>query len=460
MTAQPALVPRLLMAVLCVALIVPCALSADNSSGDFALVGDPQIGYGHGEELGDAARFGRVVEDIRRRSLGLTVIAGDMVQDRSLWQNWLFARAVRRLPGTVLLVPGNHDIVDRASLADWRKRHGPDYRDLVWRNVAFILLDSETLRDTRISASETMAQWIFLEQSLAAHAAAGREHIVLVMHRPPFVVSEDEAGEDANWPPASRAKLLFLARAHGVRWILAGHLHRTTEISTHDGIRIIVGAGSARSFDHSPVAYHSIRITQTGFGIHQVVVASAAPEPFTVPGLPEWTPRIFEFSLRHWLFTMAYAGVGAIAFIVSRRSRSSRWLAVSILLVFFAANMQLDFDELVRETGRLAARATGVYAVRHLITGGVTVLTATIMATLFACHWRRSGERLSLLALGLLVPPVAWFCLSSISHHSWGMLFNESWWDLLIVLSLMGILACGVRNWHTRPAQKLSSGRR
>jgi 3',5'-cyclic AMP phosphodiesterase CpdA len=422
---------------------------------EFALVGDPQIGFGTGAEYADARRFGLVVDNIAAQRIPLTVVAGDLVQDRSLWQHWAYGRVARGLPGRVLLVPGNHDVVDRASLQDWRARHGPDYHDAVWRNVAFVLLNSETLRDRRIAGLENEAQWEFLQRSLAMHQAAGRTHIVLVMHRPPFVEREDEGEEEANWPPASRARLLTLARAHGVRWILAGHLHRTALIEAGDGLRILVGAGSALSFDRSPIAYHRLRVERSSITFEQVVVAPPPAEPFTVRGLPGWTPRLFDPSLRHWIFTLAYAIVGLIAWRVSRRTPAEparAWRAVALLLFALGANMQLDLDELVTETGRLTAKAIGVYALRHAITAGAVLAVAGGAVLLFARSWSRArSQRAALAALALLAPSLAWFCLSAISHHGWGMLFNEGWWDLMILAALIGIAVCAARQAAAPP---------
>jgi serine/threonine-protein phosphatase CPPED1 len=416
---------------------------------EFALLGDPQIGFGPGAEYGDAARMVQVVDHIAAHGFPVSVVAGDLVQDRSLWQHWAYGRAARGLPGRVLLVPGNHDVVDRASLQDWRQRHGPDYHDAMFRNVAFVLLNSETLRDRGISPLENAAQWAFLERSLATHHAEGRTHIVLVMHRPPFVEREDEGEEEANWPPESRARLLALARAHGVRWILAGHLHRTALIEARDGLRILVGAGTALSFDRSPVAYHRLRVERTEITFEQVVVAPPPAEPFSVRGLSGWTPRLFDPSLRHWIFTLAYALVGALAWRASQRSEGSAkrlWRTIGLLLLALGANMQLDVDELVSEAGRIAAKLIGVYALRHLITGAAALAVACSAALLFMRSWTRARqERAALAALALLAPSLAWFCLSAISHHGWGMLFNEGWWDLLILAALIGIAACAAR---------------
>jgi serine/threonine-protein phosphatase CPPED1 len=441
-----------LVAVLCLGFAAGSVQADGFEPFEFALVGDPQIGYGPGAEYADAARFGHVVDDIAARGFPLTVVAGDLVQDRSLWQHWAYGRVARRLPGQVLLVPGNHDIVDRSTLAAWRERHGPDYRDAVHANVAFVLLDSETLRDGAISPSENTAQWAFLESALAAHVAARRNHIVLVVHRPPFVDSEDEAEGGHNWPPESRSRLLALARTHGVRWILAGHLHRTTVIEARDGLRIVVGAGSARSFDRSPIAYHRFRVEREALHFEQVVVAPPPAEPFAVRGLSGWTPRLFEFSVRHWILTALYAAVAVLTLQAARRDIRSAdpegarlWWAVTLALLLFGANMQLDFDELISETGRIAAKVTGLYALRHVITATSAVALAALALFLFLRYWRRArGHRAPLAALAGLTPPAVWFSLSAMSHHDIGMLFNEGWWDLLTLGGLVFVAVCAM----------------
>jgi serine/threonine-protein phosphatase CPPED1 len=414
----------------------------------FALVGDPQIGYGTGAEYADAQRFGRVVDDIAAQQMPVSVVVGDLVEDRSLWQHWAYQRVARGLPGRVLLLPGNHDVTNRASLADWRTRHGPDYHDAVHHNVAFVLLNSETARDDRLSGAEHEAQWAWLARTLAAHHAAGRTHIVLAMHRPPFVENEDEGEENANWPPAARARLLALARAHGVRWILAGHLHRTTTIRAADGLTIVVGAGSARSFDRSPIAWHRVRVSAEGLAFEQRVVAPPPAEPFSVPGLRDWTPRLFDFSLRHWILTAAYLACAFWLFATGRQQRgagkaAAPWPALAVLLLALGLNMQLDIDELLREVGRIAAKLSGVHAVRHAITGGAVAAALLGGAFWLWRAWRHGAERrLGTAAIALAAVPVAWFALSAISHHDLGMLFNEGWWDLAIVGALVSIALC------------------
>lgn len=414
----------------------------------FALLGDPQIGYGRGGEYGDAGRFAQVIERVNHDQVSLSIVAGDLVQDRTIWQEWFFGGTLARLQGRVLLAAGNHDVVDESSLEDYRERHGKDFFDVVVGGCAFIILNSETARDRSISTSEFNRQWAFLEATLRTHKLAGRDHIVLVMHRPPFVGNEQEADEPTNWPKPTRRRLLALARKYGVQWILAGHLHRTLAVDTADGIHIVVSAGSARSFDQSPIAYHKFYVEKAGLRYQLVKVAPPPPESFSVPGLRQWTPRLLDFSIRHWLFTAFYVTAGLFALAASRALGRSRrdvaehrlWRVVAIALFAFGANMQLDIDELIGEVGRIVARLSGVYAIRHLITGGAAIVVAVggaVLLTRFYLRSKRKGS--AALALCMLSIPTAWFCLSVISNHNIGMLFNEMWWDLLTVVALLVI---------------------
>jgi Icc-related predicted phosphoesterase len=419
----------------------------------FALLGDPQIGYGPGGEYADAARFAEVVADVDRQRPAFVVIPGDLVQDRSVWQDWAFRWELRKLDAPALLVVGNHDVVDQGSLATFRKTYGRDYYDVVHAESAFVVVNSETARDRRISTNEHDAQWRWLESTLAAHQRAARKHIVLIGHRPPYVDSATEEANERNWPLETRARLLSLCRRHGVRWFLAGHLHRTVTTRDPDGLTIAVVAGTSRTFDRSPVGYRLFRVDAEALTDRWVTVAPAPPPPFVVPGFKEWTPRLFAFSARHWVLTLLYVGAGALAFRAGKRygpsaSASLRkgadvWHAIALFLFVLGANMQLDLDEALRDVGRFTAKVTGIEPIRHAITGTGVAVVALTTGTWIVRRWLASSrERFATLALAACAVPATWFVLSAISHHDVRMLFNEGWWDILTLVALATIAVC------------------
>jgi 3',5'-cyclic AMP phosphodiesterase CpdA len=439
------------------------ALAAPATDGfepfSFALLGDPQIGYGPGGELADAKRFQAVVDDLNFRKLPFALIPGDLVQDRTFWQRFAFDRVFGDLATRALLIPGNHDVVDTATLERYRAAHGKDYYDFVHENCAFVMLNSETARDPEISQTEFDAQWRFIETTLAKHHAAARRHIVLVAHRPPFVHDEQEEDTTRNWPLDTRTRLLTLARQHGVRWFLAGHLHVTLTTLKPDGLSIAVAAGTSRNFDDSPIGYRLFRVEADRLSDRFVEVLPPVRQPFTVPGFAEWTPRLFDFSLRHWILTLLYAGAGALAYRAARGSQSKAgaardtWFGIAALCFFLGANMQLDLDELLREVGRLAAKLTGIHPIRHVITGTGLVVGLGAATWWLIRRLRTFESRLTILALAMCGIPTTWFVLSAISHHDIGMLFDETWWDLLVLAALGTIAACA-RKVHGRPAAR------
>jgi hypothetical protein len=343
--------------------------------------------------------------------------------------------------------------MDADSLQTYRNQFGADYYERIVGNLTFLVVNSETARSPQPLSDEYDAQWRWLEETLNQHALAKSHQIILVMHRPPFESEEDEAESARNWPPDSRVRLLSLARKAHVRLILAGHLHETRELKTHDGIAIETVAGSSRIFDDSPVGFKLFKLASGSVQGAFVDVAPPPRPPLSIPGLREWTPRLFEFSWRHWFFTAAFAWVAIRVHRGYRRqpltgrgknlapTEQKAWRLIFWGLVFLGVNYQLDFDELLREVGRIGAKLSGIHTFRHLVTG-TGLLLGTGWLTLFSVRRFRSkaadlSTTVALVALGV---PFLWFVLGAISHHDLGMLVEESTWDVLTMISL-GLIA-------------------
>lgn len=436
---------------------------------EFALIGDPQIGYGHGGSFSDAERFRKVVAAVNAAGVELAILPGDLVQSRRFWEWRAFEGELGQLKPKVLLTAGNHDVVSKSSLDAFRERFGRDYYDFVKHNAAFVMVDSETARDPHISPVEYEKQWKWLEARLRQHALDHRDPIVIATHRPPFAEAENEPSSEGNWPRETRRKLLALARTYGVRWFLSGHLHSTLSARTSDGIHVEVVAGSARIFDDSPIGFRRFKVANGTLESSFVKVASAPPKPFHVPGVPEWTPRLFDFSWRHWLFTMVYIAVGFAALRTRKQLRAAArkasaaaqktmeinarlWLAIAVGLFFFGANMQLDLDEFAREGGRVLAKVLGVHEYRHWITlSGLCLGVLAVAVGLARGLSRATASRRGLWALAMLSVPTLWFVLSAVSHHDLGMLMEEQWWDLGVLGALGTMAALAVAEGRSRP---------
>lgn len=140
-----------------------------------------------------------------------------------------------------LAIPGNHDIgahdskrkqISSERLAHWKQCFGDDrfIQDIEdWRLIG---IDGELLGSTLPEEAE---QWSFLEQ--ACSLADGRE-IAVFTHRPLFANHPEEPASRWSMPPEPRWRLLDILRAHRVRLVASGHLHRY-RIMSFEGIDLV-----------------------------------------------------------------------------------------------------------------------------------------------------------------------------------------------------------------------------
>ena len=129
------------------------------------------------------------------------------------------------------LVPGNHDVGDKA--VDWmpadivcsdyvtryRETFGKDYYAFDCGPLRGIVIDALLLNSDLPEEAEQRA---WLESELVA--SAGRR-IFCFIHYPPFVLAPDERSTYDNIDQPGRAWLLGLLRTHRVEAMFAGHVH-------------------------------------------------------------------------------------------------------------------------------------------------------------------------------------------------------------------------------------------
>jgi 3',5'-cyclic AMP phosphodiesterase CpdA len=150
----------------------------------------------------------------------------------------VFAEAARRFKdiATALkvplhLVPGNHDVGDKA--VDWMPADivSPDYVALYRRTFGkdYYAFDCGPLRAIVINAllmnsglTQEGEQRQWLEAELTASAG---KRVFVFTHYPPFVLAPDERSTYDNIDQPGRAWLLDLLRKHKVEALFAGHVH-------------------------------------------------------------------------------------------------------------------------------------------------------------------------------------------------------------------------------------------
>jgi 3',5'-cyclic AMP phosphodiesterase CpdA len=228
----------------------------------FLQAGDPQIG-GWTSIEDTQARFVQLARVANRLRPAVVIIVGDLVNDGPHEQQLAAvdeALAEFRVP--VRLIPGNHD-----DLATYRRKYGPYHYSFTVNNCEFVCLNSNRLVGRWFSSgqraeAEEELQW--LAQHLARARQENRTHIFVVMHHPPATL------------PATAARLDSLFRQYSVRVILAGHIHRTEQIS-YRGYTTFTVAGTGWAADAKGFGYRLFHVYADR--VEQQYIRLDAPAP-------------------------------------------------------------------------------------------------------------------------------------------------------------------------------------
>ncbi|MBG03125.1 MAG: hypothetical protein CMM59_03515 [Rhodospirillaceae bacterium] len=148
---------------------------------------------------------------------------------------------IDRLPVQCLAIPGNHDIgttggplkpISEERIGHWQTHFGEDRFAFDIEDWRLIGLNTEILGSGLPSED---LQWVHLE---TACANAGGREIGIFLHRPLFEKTPDEPSSRWSLIAEPRARLIERLRAHKVRFVASGHLHRYRYISL-EGIDLV-----------------------------------------------------------------------------------------------------------------------------------------------------------------------------------------------------------------------------
>jgi len=202
----------------------------------------------------DPAVVAGLIADIQADPPDLVVISGDLTMAARRWEFRAARHFIEQLPAPTLAVPGNHDItpyklVERFLLpyARWQEEISPDLEP-VWQDgrVGVVGLNTAHRVGPHLDWSRGRVTHTRLARLLARLDAlpACLTKIVVAHHpllAPPGETSPQIVGN------AKRALAAFAA--HGVRLVLAGHLHRSYVRTAGPDIHwpLILQGGSATS---------------------------------------------------------------------------------------------------------------------------------------------------------------------------------------------------------------------
>ncbi|HAI11964.1 MAG TPA: hypothetical protein DCM28_09685 [Phycisphaerales bacterium] len=461
--------------------VLTSSASADSSTShmdefepfSFVLLGDPQIGYGNGQEMGSYQRFIDQARILNSLPTDFVIMPGDLVHSNNPYQWRLFMQGLKQYDKQTFLIPGNHDVQSLLDLQRYRDRLGDDYYDFVVRNCAFVMINSEIARDTVIDVDEHIQHWRWLEKTLEEHALAGRRHIFLVMHRPLYLYEHDEKSANENWPKASRSKLMKLIEKYNVTAILAGHLHQTTQMQLHNSeANAYTVGGTSKLWDKNGHGYRWFKVDQTGIHQEYQVFKPSEPKYWGFAGINGYVPEIVKMDMvqygiiglyvltlllcvrtwRHWRY-------------IKHKRTARYWGGVTLCMLFLTINQAMSLNELCLIMGWQLD-----YLPNHGV-GGVMVPLALVVLLLavtsgaLAVYFRHYASAVSgWITLYAITAGVAQFIVSLTTYDPWFSWQGTIYWQATLALTSLVVCFTAVASANTashkvRPPAKLSRPR-
>ena len=214
--------------------------------------------------------FASAIPKVNLLEPAFVVSVGDLIEgytedQAQLDREWdEFEGFIANLEVPFFYAAGNHDMNNAVMAETWRARFGPSYYRFVYKDVLFLVLNSELFGmvgdpDVPVPGPWTQTEQLaFIEETLAEHADA-RWTIVLI-HQPLW---DYESGPRGDWP---RVEALLGDRDYTV---FAGHFHRYVRHIRNDRKFITLattGGGSSLRGDIYGEFDHVAWVTMTAKG--------------------------------------------------------------------------------------------------------------------------------------------------------------------------------------------------
>lgn len=187
----------------------------------------------------------------------LVMSVGDLIdaptaESTALTREWNdFDRRAKELPAPFFRVGGNHDLTGSVLREVWRSRYGPTWYSFVYKNVLFLVLDTEDLTPQR-------AEQIFEARSRAIQA--GRNGVANIDTMEYYRMPERVAGNIGDEQAAYVTRAL--AQNPSVRWTFL-FFHKPVWQSTNSpGFRAIEAALANRPYTVFSGHVHSFARTE------------------------------------------------------------------------------------------------------------------------------------------------------------------------------------------------------
>ena len=250
------------------------------------VVSDPHLSPTHGFFWDNWCRTCELVNSLAPDAV---IVSGDLcINGPDSDAEVAFAgKALRRLAPPVYAIPGNHDVgdeppgqeaeqlIDERRLQRWLSVFGADRFALDLDGWRVLGLNAQLLGSGLPQEREQDA-WLDAELSVSSRP------VMLVLHKPLFLQSADEAEMTASSVnPAPRARLLDRLGRAPVQVVVSGHLHCHRDVVC-EGRRYVWAPSTAFLL---PVSADTDSVATVGILSVELDGASARIERINVPGL-------------------------------------------------------------------------------------------------------------------------------------------------------------------------------
>lgn len=260
--------------VLFIALIISMwpVLAESQNPWFFAVLSDPQFGMFAKDQnfAQETANFQFAIANLNRLHPRFVVICGDLVnRTGDSLEIAEYKRILQKLDPSIPVysVAGNHDIGNiptQATLDGFHNAIGPDYYTFTQNGILGIVLNSNLIRSPQGDPIAARQQEQWLEKTLASAKSNQDKQVVVFQHIPYFIHTPDESEEYFNIPQPARSRYLNLFKQAGVKYVFAGHTHKSA-ISVDGQLTEIITGAIGVPLGGSTSGFRIVRVAGTRF---------------------------------------------------------------------------------------------------------------------------------------------------------------------------------------------------
>jgi serine/threonine-protein phosphatase CPPED1 len=225
----------LLLVLAFLAMLLP-ATAESQQPWFFAVLSDPQFGmYAKDQNFAqETANFEFAIANLNQLHPRFVVVCGDLVnRSGDPAEIAEYKRILQKLDTSIPVysVAGNHDVGNvptPATLDGFHAAIGRDYYTFSLGEIFGVVLDSNLIRSPEGDPEAARQQEEWLERTMASAKSKSNQQIVVFQHIPYFVQKPDEADGYFNIPQPARRRYLDMLEKAGVRYVFAGHTHKSS----------------------------------------------------------------------------------------------------------------------------------------------------------------------------------------------------------------------------------------